>query len=198
MPATGTLEVDMEYQAEREFGSRQPGHPGRGTRARVSTTRAATTSRPATASRFTLPQRGATVYGLAVAFGPSTGHGHVDFEIRWIDQDPEVGLGDSPYEFAEYTSDARLGPERPTEPRCTYPLAFEDELEVSVDGLASPGFYAGAVNDHRVRLRRPAVDQCDGNGSSDTDNSTHHLPAGGKRRVRCGSTSQTAAPGRPT
>ena len=55
-------------------------------------------------NRYTFHNEGTTVYGLAVAFGPSLGSG-IDFEIRWIDQDPEVGLSDSPYEFAEYTSD---------------------------------------------------------------------------------------------
>ena len=55
-------------------------------------------------NRYTFHNEGTTVYGLAVAFGPSLSPG-IDFEIRWIDQDPEVGLSDSPYEFAEFTSD---------------------------------------------------------------------------------------------
>ena len=56
----------------------------------------------------------------------------MDFEIRWIDQDPEVGLSDSPYEFAEYTSDANWA--GTAEAPVYYPLAFEDEIEVSVEG----------------------------------------------------------------
>ena len=118
-------------------------------------------------NRYTFNNEGTTVYGLAVAFGPSLGSG-IDFEIRWIDQDPEVGLSDSPYEFAEFSSDANWAgtPAAPV----YYPLAFEDELEVSVEGLASPGFYAGAVvtefdfDDLELTVL--------GNGNSDTDNST--------------------------
>ena len=118
-------------------------------------------------NRYTFNNEGTTVYGLAVAFGPSLGSG-IDFEIRWIDQDPEVGLSDSPYEFAEFSSDANWAgtPAAPV----YYPLAFEDELEVSVEGLASPGFYAGAVitefdfEDLELTVL--------GNGNSDTDNST--------------------------
>ena len=80
-------------------------------------------------NRYTFNNEGTTVYGLAVAFGPSLDSG-IDFEIRWIDQDPEVGLSDSPYEFAEFSSDANWAgtPESPV----YYPLAFEDEIEVSV------------------------------------------------------------------
>ena len=118
-------------------------------------------------NRYTFHNEGTTVYGLAVAFGPSTGTG-VDFEIRWIDQDPEVGLSDSPYEFAEFTSDANWAGTAGNP--VYYPLAFEDEIEVSVDGLASPGFYAGAVitefdyDDLQLTVL--------GNGNTDTDNST--------------------------
>ena len=139
-------------------------------------------------NRFTFHNEGTTVYGLAVAFGPSTGTG-VDFEIRWIDQDPEVGLSDSPYEFAEYTSDANWA--GTAEAPVYYPLAFEDELEVSVDGLASPGFYAGAVitefdyDDLQLTVL--------GNGNSDTDNSTLiYQQAGSGEYVWF--TSQTATP----
>jgi hypothetical protein len=139
-------------------------------------------------NRFTFNNEGTTVYGLAVAFGPSLGNG-IDFEIRWIDQDPEVGLSDSPYEFAEFTSDANWAgtPAAPV----YYPLAFEDEMEVSVEGLASPGFYAGAVitefdfEDLELTVL--------GNGNSDTDNSTIiYQQAGSGDYVWF--TSQTATP----
>ncbi|MEC7114389.1 MAG: T9SS type A sorting domain-containing protein, partial [Bacteroidota bacterium] len=118
-------------------------------------------------NRFTFHNEGSTLYGLAVAFGPSLSSG-IDFEIRWIDQDPEVGLSDSPYEFAEFTSDANWAGSAANP--VYYPLAFEDEIEVSVEGLASPGFYAGAVitefdwEDQQLTVL--------GNGNSDTDNST--------------------------
>ena len=118
-------------------------------------------------NRYTFHNEGTTVYGLAVAFGPSLSPG-IDFEIRWIDQDPEVGLSDSPYEFAEFTSDPSWAGS--ADNPVYYPLAFEDEIEVSVEGLASPGFYAGAVitefdyEDLELTVL--------GNGNSDTDNST--------------------------
>ena len=118
-------------------------------------------------NRYTFHNEGTTVYGLAVAFGPSLGSG-IDFEIRWIDQDPEVGLSDSPYEFAEYTSDGDWA--STADNPVYYPLAFEDEIEVSVNGLATPGFYAGAV------ITEFDFDDLEltvlGNGNSDTDNST--------------------------
>lgn len=139
-------------------------------------------------NRYTFNNEGTTVYGLAVAFGPSMGSG-IDFEIRWIDQDPEVGLSDSPYEFAEFTSDANWAgtPAAPV----YYPLAFEDEIEVSVEGLASPGFYAGAV------ITEFDFDDLEltvlGNGNSDTDNSTIiYQQAGSGDYVWF--TSQTATP----
>ena len=118
-------------------------------------------------NRFTFHNEGTTVYGLAVAFGPSTSTG-VDFEIRWMDQDPELSLADAPYEFAEFTSDAEWAGTAGNP--VYYPLAFEDEIEVSVEGLASPGFYAGAVitefdyEDLELTVL--------GNANSDTDNST--------------------------
>jgi hypothetical protein len=118
-------------------------------------------------NRYTFHNEGSTVYGLAVAFGPSLGAG-IDFEIRWIDQDPEVGLSDSPYEFAEFVTDPNWA--GTADNPVYYPLAFEDEIEVSVEGLASPGFYAGAVitefdfEDIELTVL--------GNGNSDTDNST--------------------------
>ncbi|MDC0600483.1 T9SS type A sorting domain-containing protein [Flavobacteriales bacterium] len=118
-------------------------------------------------NRYTFHNEGTTVYGLAVAFGPSTSTG-VDFEIRWMDQDPELSLADAPYEFAEFTSDANWAGTAANP--VYYPLAFEDEIEVSVEGLASPGFYAGAVitefdyEDLELTVL--------GNGNSDTDNST--------------------------
>ena len=182
----GTLEVDMEY-TECEFGHDNP-----------TTLDVEIGPRfddeddfyepTGYGNRFTFHNEGTTVYGLAVAFGPSTGTG-VDFEIRWIDQDPEVGLSDCPYEFAEYTSDANWA--GTAEAPVYYPLAFEDEIEVSVDGLASPGFYAGAVitefdyDDLQLTVL--------GNGNSDTDNSTLiYQQAGSGEYVWF--TSQTATP----
>ena len=75
-----------------------------------------------------------------MAFGPSLDSG-IDFEIRWIDQDPEVGLSDSPYEFAEFSSDANWAG-TPASP-VYYPLAFEDEIEVSVEGWLLLGSMQG-------------------------------------------------------
>ena len=139
-------------------------------------------------NRYTFNNEGTTVYGLAVAFGPSMGSG-IDFEIRWIDQDPEVGLSDSPYEFAEFTSDANWAgtPAAPV----YYPLAFEDEIDVSVEGMDSPWFYAGAVitefDFHHLAMTVL------GNGNSDTDNSTIiYQQAGSGDYVWF--TSQTATP----
>ena len=182
----GTLEVDMEY-TECEFGHDNPTtlDVEIGPRFDDENDFYEPTGY---GNRFTFHNEGTTVYGLAVAFGPSTGTG-VDFEIRWIDQDPEVGLSDSPYEFAEYTSDANWA--GTAEAPVYYPLAFEDELEVSVDGLASPGFYAGAVitefdyDDLQLTVL--------GNGNSDTDNSTLiYQQAGSGEYVWF--TSQTATP----
>ena len=182
----GTLEVDMEY-TECEFGHDNPTtlDVELGPRFDDQNDFYEPTGY---GNRFTFHNEGTTVYGLAVAFGPSTGTG-VDFEIRWIDQDPEVGLSDSPYEFAEFTSDANWAGTAGNP--VYYPLAFEDELEVSVDGLASPGFYAGAVitefdyDDLQLTVL--------GNGNSDTDNSTLiYQQAGSGEFVWF--TSQTATP----
>ena len=161
----GTLEMDMEY-TECEFGHDNPTtlDVELGPRFDDENDFYEPTGY---GNRYTFHNEGTTVYGLAVAFGPSTGTG-VDFEIRWIDQDPEVGLSDSPYEFAEFTSDANWAGTAANP--VYYPLAFEDEIEVSVDGLASPGFYAGAVitefdyDDLQLTVL--------GNGNTDTDNST--------------------------
>ena len=139
-------------------------------------------------NRYTFHNEGTTVYGLAVAFGPSLGAG-IDFEIRWIDQDPELSIGDSPYQFTEFLTDPNWA--GTADNPVYYPLAFEDEIEVSVDGLASPGFYAGAVitefdfEDVELTVL--------GNGNSDTDNSTLiYQQAGSGDYVWF--TSQTATP----
>ena len=138
-------------------------------------------------NRFTFHNEGDGLrLGRGLVQAQGTG---VDFEIRWIDQDPELSLSDAPYEFAEYTSDANWA--GTAEAPVYYPLAFEDEIEVSVDGLASPGFYAGAVitefdyDDLQLTVL--------GNGNSDTDNSTLiYQQAGSGEYVWF--TSQTATP----
>lgn len=161
----GTLEMDIEY-TECEFGHDNP-----------STLNVEIGPRfddendffepTGYGNRFTFHNEGTTVYGLAVAFGPSLSSG-IDFEIRWIDQDPEAGISDSPYEFAEFTSDENWAGTAANP--VYYPLAFEDEIEVSVNGLATPGFYAGAVITEWDYVDRELTVL--GNGNSDTDNST--------------------------
>ena len=182
----GMLEVDMEY-TECEFGHDNPGtlDVELGPRYDDENEFYEPTGY---GNRFTFHNEGTTVYGLAVAFGPSTSTG-IDFEIRWIDQDPEVGLSDAPYEFAEFTSDENWA--GTADNPVYYPLAFEDEIEVGVNGLATPGFYAGAVvtefdwEDLELTVL--------GNGNSDTDNSTIiYQQAGSGEFVWF--TSQTATP----
>lgn len=182
----GMLELDMEY-TECEFGHDNPGtlDVELGPRYDDENEFYEPTGY---GNRFTFHNEGTTVYGLAVAFGPSTSTG-IDFEIRWIDQDPEVGLSDAPYEFAEFTSDENWA--GTADNPVYYPLAFEDEIEVGVNGLATPGFYAGAVvtefdwEDLELTVL--------GNGNSDTDNSTIiYQQAGSGEFVWF--TSQTATP----
>ena len=139
-------------------------------------------------NRFTFHNEGTTVYGLGVAFGPSLSTG-VDFEIRFHDQDPELSFTDAPYEFAEFTSDSTWSGtfDNPV----YYPLAFEDEISVSVNGLAEPGFYAGTVITELDWEEEQLTVM--GNGNSDTDNSTLVYARSGSGAY-VWFTSQTATP----
>ena len=88
-------------------------------------------------SRFTFEEAGQHVYGIEVAFGPELGHG-LEFEIRWIEQDPTTSLTDSPYEFAEFVTDSAWG-SSPEAPEFTA-LYFEQPISVNASS-----FYAAAV-----------------------------------------------------
>ena len=88
-------------------------------------------------SRFTFEEAGQHVYGIEVAFGPELGH-ELQFEIRWIEQDPTTSLTDSPHEFAEFVTDSAWG-SSPEAPEFTA-LYFEQPISVNASS-----FYAAAV-----------------------------------------------------
>ena len=117
-------------------------------------------------SRYHFNYEGTTVYGLGVAFGPSNETG-VDFEIRWITEDPELSITDAPFEFAEFTSDADWNSTAASP--VFYPLAFEDPYEVDGASLTTPTFYSAAIiTEFESEVQLTVL----GNSNSDTDNST--------------------------
>ncbi len=117
-------------------------------------------------SRYHFPYEGTTVYGLGVAFGPSN-ESNVDFEIRWITEDPELAIGDATYEFAEFTTDADWNSTAASP--VFYPLAFEDPITVDGASLTTPTFYSAAII---TEFESDAEMTVLGNSNSDTDNST--------------------------
>lgn len=117
-------------------------------------------------SRYHFPYEGTTVYGLGVAFGPSNETG-IDFEIRWITEDPELSITDAQYEYAEFTTDEEWNSTAASP--VFYPLAFEDPIEVDGASLTTPTFYSAAIiTEFESDLQMTVL----GNSNSDTDFST--------------------------
>lgn len=117
-------------------------------------------------SRYTISGP-VTVYGVEVAFGIDLADG-IPFEVRWIEQDPAVGLTDSPFIAQSWVTNSDWS-STSEDPVFTI-LPFDDPIEVAGSSFGlDPGFFAIALITDSYQAQPLTVL---GNGDADFDDST--------------------------